>query len=85
VFITEFECDNTHTERTPIEWRHVSGVGTHRTVTTSLYLIIHHFGDFCSHSSASITSIVLSHAALKISKHVNDKKYKGNINHNWFL
>jgi hypothetical protein len=37
VFITECEFDNTDIVGTPsIEWRHVSGVGTHRAVKTSV-------------------------------------------------
>jgi len=52
-------------EGTPIEWRHASGVVTHRAVKTSLYQIIHRFWRFCSPSSAGITVIVYRHAALK--------------------
>jgi len=66
VFITENEFDNTRTymEGTPIEWLHVSGVRTHRSVKWCLNPLSQHFWKYGTRSITGISGNVSSYEAL---------------------
>ena len=87
VFIMECEFDNIDMEWTPyIEWQHVSGDRTHRSVKWRLYNLTHYFWRCGSKSTACIPSIVYCYAVI-IKKIWNlsmiNKKY--NLRHLCFL
>jgi hypothetical protein len=69
VFITECEFDNTDMEGTLyIEWRHVSGVRTHRSVKCCINPLSHQFWSYSSRSTACISIYISLQLSAGISR-----------------
>ena len=71
MFITECESDNTDLEGSAsVEWRHVSGVHTLRSVQWCLNPSYNRSGNFV-HTTARTAAIVYCYVDFKISKYEN--------------
>jgi len=82
VFITECEFDNIDMDGTPVEWRHVSGVSTHRSVKSCLHLLNRQFWSCGSRRTAGVTDIVYRSAALKLDTQRMNKLWETRTTYN---